>query len=63
MIVRKDALLVEREHTRHVKLSVYDTLMKDFLHHFLLTGLTISTTDEIRFLDFCACGAILVLAA
>jgi hypothetical protein len=51
MVVREDTLLIEREHSWYIELSVDDTVSKNLLHHLLFTGLSVSTTDEVALLD------------
>jgi len=47
VVVRKDTLLVEREDTWNIQLTVDDAIAEDFLHHLLLRGLSVCSTDEV----------------
>lgn len=51
MVVGEDTLLVEREDSWDVELSIDNTVSKHFLHHFLLTGFTIGTSNEVALFD------------
>lgn len=51
MVVGENTLLVEREDSWDVELSIDNTVSKHFLHHFSLTGFTIGTSNEVTFFD------------
>lgn len=63
VVVRKDTLLVEREDTWNIQLTVDDTIAEDLLHHLLLGGLSVCTTDEVALENLGLCCAAFVLAA
>jgi hypothetical protein len=51
VVVGEDTLLIEREDSWDIEFSVNDTVSKNLLHHFLLTGLSVSTTNEVTLLN------------
>ena len=62
MVVREDTLLVERENSWHVKFSIGDSITKNFFHHLLFGRFTISSPNEITFLDLSLWFALFVLS-
>jgi len=63
MIVGKNSILVEWEHGRYIELTIHDSSVKNFLHHFLLTGFTVCSANEVTLFDFGLSGAVLILTA
>ena len=51
VVVREDTLLIEREDSWDIEFSVNNTVSKNLLHHFLLAGLSVSTTNEVTLLN------------
>lgn len=63
VVVGQNTLLVERKDARHIKLSINNSSVKNFLHHLLFTGLAIGSSNEVGLFNFCLGRAVLVSAA
>ena len=62
MVIWKNTLLIIRENSWNIKFSVNNTVSQNFLHHLFFARFSVSTSNEVTFLNFRSSVAILVLS-